>query len=954
MNSHEDTLSKFKIVKRKDNHIQAYCPAHVDKNASLSILLSGNKMLLYCHAGCRVEDILKSARLTYADLFLDSKPPINIFQYKNKDGSLSHEKLKFATTKGKRFAQRRIHDNAIVENLDGIERIPYNYPEVITAIKQGNPIVFVEGEKDADSAELLGYVATTIGGASDWRDEYKKYFKNASVIQVPDKDTAGVTHIKKVSKSLSEVCKSLKVVILPQGKDLTEWIELGNSNLKALIDNSQDLIVNNGVPNPTMTVNPSGYTLDWIGLNLKIVIDRIKNDDYGEISVYNGGDTPTHISGMRLLSLSHKASLARELKNQRDLDWNIIINQVATKCLADIRRGESVVMLDSEYGRSRPEYLLHPLFVKNAANIIYADKSSAKSLFMTLVDVALTLPWHDNPIGFNISPNDIHKVLFLDWENDAEITGWQKECLIRGMNIDWCELPYLHCSRPLCDSIDHIRAKIVEIGADVVIIDSLGMAVGDDLNLTKPAFVFYGALRQLPVTPIIIAHTSKDISMKRKTVYGNAYYENEARCYSFDTEVLTKAGWKLHKDITLEDEVCCYEVTTNGQTFRWDKPIKLWEYDYEGYMIAINHKETEALITPKHRVLTNNHGIIEAEKLLHYQRDSYQIPYSGILRKRGSHNGRQKKIWQLALGNKHLNIDTFLRFLGYWISEGGLNGYTKSNITLTQNEGAVLDKWLSSNCGDKFDNKRLPDFIWGLSVKQLKILLDALIEGAGHQYEAGHACYSTVSQRLADDIQRLAMLVGLTAKITSRKRKIGQTQFELLLSKPNRFTRTISPRQCQRVNYSGKVYCLTVPTGFYVTRRNGTTAILGNSVWEVSKHQDPGSNELTITLHHRKSPPFAGYHEPLAWRFIFEENKIKIDTTDPYSDKRENDNERSNEDKILGVLMLADKHLAAHEIIKLGDDNIKEGSIRTTLNRLVKKHDSDIGRDIDGKYYYKP
>jgi len=527
MNSLETTLSKFKISNRKGNRLQAFCPAHDDKKASLSILVSEDRLLLFCHAGCRVEDVLKAANLTFSDLFVD-KPPVAIYQYRNQDGGLSHEKLKYLTAKGKKFTQRRIEGECIVDNLDDIPRIPFNYPLVIEAVKTGATVIFTEGEKDADTARMLGYIGTTMGGASDWRDEFKYFFKNANMIIIPDKDVAGTAHAKKVSASLVEVCKSAKVVILPEGKDLTEWVELGNSDLEALIVGSNELVTKKGIPEPKVKILSGAYKFSWNGLNLNITIDRIRNDEEGEISVYEG-TIPIYISGIKLLSVSHRTALARALKSQRNLDWEKVLNQVATECLTHLRKGESIVLLDSELGSKRPEYLLPPLFVKNAVNIIYADKSSAKSLFMILVALGLTLPWFDNEVGLNIK-NKSYKTLYLDWENDPHITGWQKECLIRGMKkYKWCDLPYLHCSRPLLDSIDHIKAKIIESQAKVIIIDSLGMAVGEDLNLTKPAFNFFAALRQLPATPILVAHTSKDISNRRKTVYGNAYYENEAR-----------------------------------------------------------------------------------------------------------------------------------------------------------------------------------------------------------------------------------------------------------------------------------------------------------------------------------------------------------------------------------------------------------------------------------------
>jgi len=288
------------------------------------------------------------------------------------------------------------------------------------------------------------------------------------------------------------------------------------------------------VGKPEINFGINKNTFKWPEHGLTVNVERITDEGKAELFFYydNGtGRKLLHLGNANLMSSTMPRPYITALSTRGlDIDWQTVLTYIVNDTMEHLRQGEPVTWLNSDYGKKRPEYLLPPLFIKNAANIIYADKSSAKSLFMTLVTISLSLPWYNNEIGFKISKDARHVVLFLDWENDAAITGWQKECLVRGMELEWCDIPYLHCSRPLTDSIEHIKNKVTEIKADVVIIDSLGMAVGDDLNLTKPAFNFYSALRQLPVTPIIIAHTSKDITSKRKTVYGNAYYENEARC----------------------------------------------------------------------------------------------------------------------------------------------------------------------------------------------------------------------------------------------------------------------------------------------------------------------------------------------------------------------------------------------------------------------------------------
>jgi hypothetical protein len=528
----EALLSKFQHVRQaKPNRWEAQCPCHDDKKASLSITNTNDRVLFYCFAGCNINDILLKTGLTFADLFYDSgKPPIAIYQYRAADGSFHHEKLKYKTPDGKRFIQRRIDDDGnILDNLEGIQRIPYHYPDVLNIIKEGSLLLYVEGEKDADTARLLNYTATTMGGASDWKDEYKNYFKNANMVIIPDKDDAGLKLTTKIAESLKSVVKSIKIVILPIGKDLTEWVEAGNHNLQPLIDDANEFITQQGVPEPIVKEVVGGYELYWVGLDLKIIIDHITNEDSAEISVYEK-DKPIYISGFKLLSISHKESLARALGKIRKLPhWETIINQLTVKCLSKIRQGESVMWLDGSQGVSRPEYLLPPLFVKNTPNVIYADRSSAKSLFMTLTGIILTLPWYDNPLGLYIPEGAMHRVLFLDWENDQRTTDWQKECMIRGMDLSFCEIAYLHCNMPLAKNISHIQDKINEVMADVIIIDSLGVAVGGNLNDSEPAINFFNALRQLPVTPLIIAHTAKDINNKHKTIYGNAFYENLAR-----------------------------------------------------------------------------------------------------------------------------------------------------------------------------------------------------------------------------------------------------------------------------------------------------------------------------------------------------------------------------------------------------------------------------------------
>lgn len=254
--SFDELLSHFQVAKRQGNTAICHCPSHDDKKGSLNFTLHEDKILGYCFAGCHIADVLGAVNLTLSSLFLNgSKAPSTIFQYRDKDGALHHEKLKYP--KGgddKTFKQRRLAaDGSIAYDLEGLSRIPYNYPGVISAIKASDIIICPEGEKDAETARILGYAYTTIGGASDWKPEHKYHFRNAKVVLISDNDAAGISLVQKESTDLTTVCKSVKVVILPEGKDLTEWAAKGHSraDLGKLITEAPEL------------VKPSSGKFDW-------------------------------------------------------------------------------------------------------------------------------------------------------------------------------------------------------------------------------------------------------------------------------------------------------------------------------------------------------------------------------------------------------------------------------------------------------------------------------------------------------------------------------------------------------------------------------------------------------------------------------------------------------------------------------------------------------------------
>ena len=73
--TYEEILSHFQVKKYGNGKVQALCPAHPDKEASLTITQgNGGMTLLKCHAGCSSESVVLAAGLKMADLFSESRP----------------------------------------------------------------------------------------------------------------------------------------------------------------------------------------------------------------------------------------------------------------------------------------------------------------------------------------------------------------------------------------------------------------------------------------------------------------------------------------------------------------------------------------------------------------------------------------------------------------------------------------------------------------------------------------------------------------------------------------------------------------------------------------------------------------------------------------------------------------------------------------------------------------
>lgn len=216
----------------------ACCPAHDDKNPSLSIREGENgKVLLKCFAGCLNTAICAAIGLTMSDLMGPAtnsfpgpqKRVMEIYDYRDESDILLFQVIRYEP---KTFRQRRPDGQGEwIYNTNGIRRVPYRLPELL---KTPEEVIFVvEGEKDVHALEGISCLATcNAGGGLKWDRAHAIYLKDRNVIILPDNDQTGRQHAEQVAESLQGIAKEVKLVPLPdlpKKGDVSDWIAAGGT-----------------------------------------------------------------------------------------------------------------------------------------------------------------------------------------------------------------------------------------------------------------------------------------------------------------------------------------------------------------------------------------------------------------------------------------------------------------------------------------------------------------------------------------------------------------------------------------------------------------------------------------------------------------------------------------------------------------------------------------------------
>lgn len=147
------------------------------------------------------------------------------YPYQDAAGRLLFEVVRF---KPKDFRQRRPDGKGgWVWNLQGVEPVLFRLPK-LTAAEPGSRVFVCEGERDVETAEKLGFLATCNPmGAGKWKHSYSSVLAKLRPVVIPDNDEPGRKHARTVVDSLLAAGCDVRVLELPSAKDLSEYIANG-------------------------------------------------------------------------------------------------------------------------------------------------------------------------------------------------------------------------------------------------------------------------------------------------------------------------------------------------------------------------------------------------------------------------------------------------------------------------------------------------------------------------------------------------------------------------------------------------------------------------------------------------------------------------------------------------------------------------------------------------------
>jgi nicotinic acid phosphoribosyltransferase len=307
-------------------------------------------------------------------------------------------------------------------------------------------------------------------------------------------------------------------------------------------------------------------------------------------------------------------------------------------------------------------------------------------------------------------------------------------------------------------------------------------------------------------------------------------------CYDEKTQILTENGFKLFKDLGEYEKVA--QVLDDG-SYEFVIPTRKYVESYLGdmYHFTDSHGKVDLLVTPDHRMIMESNGkekIVLAKDMLdsghHYQSMSrsarqgnhYQClsDYERLMiafQADGSFQTKGNKIrFSFSKQRKMDRLESLLNrqdisFAKYFLGDGRV----EYNVDVNAKDFKKDLSWVNTS---EISFKYARDFIEELSY------WDAT-RRSGERFK-----FDTTVESVSQVVELVSVAAGygvLTSEREDNRSPKFSKVFTSHILKDNKVGGQSWTKE--KTTYSGKVYCVQVPTGRLIVKRNRCTMVCGNS-----------------------------------------------------------------------------------------------------------------------------
>lgn len=314
-------------------------------------------------------------------------------------------------------------------------------------------------------------------------------------------------------------------------------------------------------------------------------------------------------------------------------------------------------------------------------------------------------------------------------------------------------------------------------------------------------------------------------------------------CFDETTEVLTEEGWKFWPEVTEADRFC----TLEDERITFVAPEQLVVADFDGELIGWKSGTVDILVTPNHNMLVQDD---HARKPFFFEPAETTAAQKRLVKRTGGdwvgaptvsaaeacllgayvadgHCRDKSVVFGNCPPHKAERFTKIAAAAGYRAKLYGRDLYINSVelVRKFKDLGRAHEKFAPSYIKDS-----TPDVI--------EAFLHGLAVGDGSQ-RPGNLIITTISRRLADDVQELLLKVGQVGTINTRDRR-GESHLvngvECVnrhiaydISVASRQNANLGPDIAYRQRHIGKIYCVTVPSHIIYVRRNGKPLWIGQT-----------------------------------------------------------------------------------------------------------------------------